>query len=71
MSRLRDFSRFRGAKHSTRGERNRQARLTDAEVAELRRRRAAGEGRRALATEYGISPNYVSDLVSGRWRAGE
>jgi hypothetical protein len=51
---------------STRGERNGQAKLTEAEVLELRSRYGAGESSRVLGEEFGLSRGYVSELADGR-----
>jgi HNH endonuclease len=52
-----------------RGEGNGAARLTDDQVAEIRRRYAAGGvTQRVLAREFGISPSHVCNLIRGRWR---
>jgi hypothetical protein len=50
------------------GERNSQAKLTDFQVSEIRRRRAQGERTVALAEEFSISQRYVYKLVHGEWR---
>lgn len=51
------------------GERNGQAKLTDATAAEiLRRYRAGGVYQRDLAAEYGVCQQTVSDIVRGRRR---
>jgi hypothetical protein len=42
-----------------------RAKLTDAQVVALRRRGAAGENRKALAREFGVSPTAVDRIV---WR---
>lgn len=42
--------------------------LTDAEVADLRRRRAAGESLKALAAAYGVSATHVSCVCRGTRR---
>jgi HNH endonuclease len=52
-----------------RGERHYRAKVTDAAVREIRRRRAQGERGSDLAAEFGISPQCVCDIVKGRkWR---
>lgn len=56
----------KGRKHSKVGDRHHMARLTDAKVTEIRRRRAAGEPGSALAKEYGVSHQAVCDLVARR-----
>jgi hypothetical protein len=58
----------KGRSANTRGERSGKAKLTDAQVADLRRRYAAGEFLTALARELGISKGYAGELISGRRR---
>jgi hypothetical protein len=60
-----------------RGERNPNSRLTDEQVAEIRRRhrvvhpaRRTGSSSTELAKEFGITRQYVSQLVAGKWRRG-
>ena len=60
-------------RHGTkaRGERNGSARLTEADVVEMRRRWAAGESAslKCLAAEYGIDEHTVFDCVhSNTWK---
>lgn len=51
-----------------RGERNGQASLSDEDVVNIRRRRAAGAKQSNLAEEYGLTPSAVSMIVRGeRW----
>ncbi|AXH49008.1 endonuclease [Gordonia phage Apricot] len=51
------------------GERKRaQVKLTDAQVAEIRRRVASGETRLALAAEFGVSASLLSMIVAGKRR---
>lgn len=45
------------------GERNANARLTEAAVLEIRRRRSEGEGRDALAREFGISIDTLNGVI--------
>jgi NUMOD4 motif-containing protein len=53
---------------SNRGERNRGAKLTEAQVTEMRIRYAAGETQQILAGTYRISVGAVSQIVTGvRW----
>lgn len=56
------------AGRSLKGERHPSVKLTDAQVGEIRRRRAVGESRRALATEFGIHPESVTRITGGRSR---
>lgn len=52
------------------GEKNSFAKLTDAQVAEIRARYAAGGVfQRELAAEYGVSGNHIHRLVNGKSRA--
>lgn len=57
-------------RHGTapRGERNPSAKLTDTQVAEICRRRAAGERAVDLAVEFGVHPVHVSNLTRGTAR---
>lgn len=50
-----------------RGERHHQAKLTEADVLEIRRRAATGEPRRSVAKDFGIIPDYVG-LIARRKR---
>lgn len=52
-----------------RGERSPSAKLTDAQVAELRAQRASGVPLKALAVRYGVTESRVSQLALGRFRA--
>lgn len=59
----------KGRANTARGERTGHAKLTDAQVLDIRARYAAGETGRALAREYGVSPAAVSNIMTGkRWR---
>ncbi len=52
-----------------RGERNRHAKLTEAEVTSLRARKHAGESHSTLARAFGVSISTVSEIVNGKtWR---
>jgi|SRR5215472_894145 len=58
---------------STRGIKNRHAKLTEAEAREIKHRRAAGESGRSLAREFNISEQTVCCIHTGRqwsWLAG-
>ncbi len=44
------------------------AKLSDAQVAEIRQRRSHGESRLTIAADFGITPSYVYDLMAGRAR---
>lgn len=51
------------------GERHPRAKLKWEQVREIRRRRATGEGQRALGREFGISHTVVQGIIAGRlWR---
>jgi len=52
------------------GERNRHAKLTEAQVVEIRKRYAAGGvTQRVLGLEYGVYPSHVGSIVTGvKWR---
>jgi hypothetical protein len=51
------------------GERNRNAKLTEAIVREIRRRRAAGEMLAAIAADYGVGHTTVQKVAAGEtWR---
>jgi hypothetical protein len=52
-----------------RGERNVNAKLTAAAVAEIRRRYAGGQTKTALAREYGVTRQVIASVVNGEtWR---
>lgn len=58
-----------------RGERSGNCKLTDAQVAEIRRRhrvvhpaRRTGSSSSELAAEFGVTPQYVGQIVSRKWR---
>lgn len=48
------------------GERNPQAKLTDALVREMRLKYCNGQSYRSLANEYGLSKSYTHNVVSGK-----
>ena len=50
------------------GEENYMSKLTDAQGLEIFKRANAGEDRNALAKEFGVSPDYVSDIKNVRAR---
>lgn len=52
-----------------RGERHPAARLSSAEVEDIKRRRLAGESRESLATRFRICPIHVWQICTGRRRA--
>lgn len=56
----------RGGRLGARGERNSKAKLTAAQVGEIRTRFAQGEKRDALAAEFRLNPSTVTDITSGR-----
>ena len=49
-----------------RGERAAKAKLTEADVREIRRRSEAGEGLRALGRAFGVSGNAIRDVCLGK-----
>jgi hypothetical protein len=49
-----------------RGEARPQAKLTTADVAEIRRRGMAGDAKKAIARDYGVAPRTVRDVVRRR-----
>jgi hypothetical protein len=51
------------------GIRNGNAKLSTAQVLQIRQRQQAGEQQQALATEYGVSKAQVCRIVSGKRRA--
>lgn len=60
----------RGGKHwAPRGEAHPHAKLTEAQVADIRTRHAAGTMQRVLADEYGVSQPNISYIVRGKkWK---
>lgn len=59
----------RGRVNAARGERCALSKLTEGQVLEIRRRRAAGERQIALAREFGINRSLVWQIVTRRiWR---
>lgn len=50
------------------GEAASNARLSDADVRDIRRRREAGESLASVAARYGISKQYVGQLSTYQWR---
>ena len=77
MDNVRDaVAKGRIAASRARGLRCGNARLTDEQVAEIRRRhktihpaRRTGSSTSELAAEFGITRQYVGQLVAGKWRA--
>lgn len=53
-----------------RGERNAMARLTEAQVSEIRSRRARGEKLKAIAADFGVTDRAVSKIARGQRWAG-
>jgi hypothetical protein len=51
-----------------RGEQHKGAKLTDAQVTEIRRRYAAGEGVATLARAYSVTSAHIHQLVAGKTR---
>lgn len=60
---------LRNATSFAHGTANINARLTDSEVAEIRRRRLAGETLSTIAEAFSVSTAHVSNIASGRRRA--
>jgi hypothetical protein len=59
----------RDRKRGIRGEENRLAKLTKANVAEIRRRQALGERQGDLGKIYGVTKTTIGDIVKQRtWR---
>lgn len=50
------------------GENRKHSKLSDADVIQMRRRKAAGEGRGALALAFGVTKHYVGEVCSERRR---
>lgn len=62
QDKVRDGTNLDGAAHH-------QARLTEADVREIRQRYADGALQRELAAEYGVSRGHIGGIVTGRfWR---
>jgi hypothetical protein len=51
------------------GDRQGNRKLNSRQVAEIRRRHAEGESNDDLAAEYGVRPNHISGIISGRYWA--
>lgn len=51
---------------STRGAKNKQVRLTNEQVRDIRRRRANGERGKELASEYGVTEATICDIHKRR-----
>ena len=63
-----DIQRF-GFPNPPVGSLNGQARITEADVVEIRRARAVGETVRSLAVRYGLSPRQTRDIVKRKaWK---
>jgi hypothetical protein len=56
----------RGRGNQPKGERHNRAKLTEADVWEIRRRLAAGEVQRVIAAEFGVDPVSVSAIKTGK-----
>jgi hypothetical protein len=67
LDNMRDKIRKGRARHA-RGEASGQATITDAQVAEVRRRAQAGENQRLLGLEFGVSQPLVSMIKNGHTR---
>ena len=61
----------KGRAGDTRGERSGKARLSDAQVAEIRYRRSLGETTSALGTAFGVHPAHISRVTRGLRRPHE
>ena len=59
-------STWKGPRKVLNGERNPNARLTTADVIEIKRRLAAGEMHRTLAAEFGVGKTTITNIASGR-----
>jgi hypothetical protein len=57
----------KGRHWTTSGEDRRQAKVTEAQVAEMRARRAAGAQCKHLASEFGLHPSQVSRITRGHY----
>lgn len=70
MANVRDMDRKgRRGRGNQQGTRNPNAKLTDAIVIEIRRRRAAGETARSLAAEFGVAAPLISYIAKRKaWR---
>lgn len=65
-----DNSADKVARRRVAGERNPRAKLTQADVSQIRRRHSRGERTAAMAREYGVSKSAMHDVVHGRhWMA--
>jgi hypothetical protein len=56
---------------AVRGEAHPRAKLSDADVIDIRRRGRAGERNVDLAREYGVAQQHISHIKNGHKRAGE
>lgn len=56
---------------SLRGQAHPKAKLTDANIREIRRRRGLGETLSKLATAFGVVPGHISSICKGRRRPDE
>ncbi len=60
----------RHPEHVRRGERHHAARLTAAQVRDIRHRASLGESQRLLASDFGVSRSNIGLIVTGKtWRA--
>lgn len=60
----------KGRAPNTRGERSGKAKLSGAQVAEMRRQHASGRPQRAIAADFGVHPAHASRIINGkRWPA--
>lgn len=58
----------KGRSPRARGEKSGKAKLTDAEVREILRRRSAGDLCRSIAADFGVHPAHVSRIATGQRR---
>jgi hypothetical protein len=58
--------RIKGRSHRPRGSLHGESKLTEAQAAAIRARRAAGERGTALAREFGVSPSLVALIHNGK-----
>lgn len=50
------------------GERHPNAKATEEDIREIRKLCEAGTPRKTIATRFGLSPNYISEIASGKRR---
>lgn len=62
---MKDMAR-KGRSADNRGEKNPNAKLTAEQVAEIRRRRAAGERQKVLVADYGVTREMITLITTGK-----